>query len=183
MTNPIAAAVAPLKDRAIAGATEAAKKQIERIHAKLAEHGWDVDKAAPRGRSMKDSKAVYRQKNAEHQLFWAVTELVPRTTYAVNPPSIMRPSAEREAKFIAEAQADAAAQYEAFVAKLTAKVTESLGSEPVAAELFSMGGVWGYSTVRVTAADGRVENWKTQQIINVSVLGKLFNQWPTRKVK
>jgi hypothetical protein len=30
---------------------------------------------------------------------------------------------------------------------------------------------------------GTVERWKTQQIVNVSRLGKLFNQWPTRQLQ
>ena len=34
-----------------------------------------------------------------------------------------------------------------------------------------------------THADGTTHQWRTEMIINVSKLGALFNQWPTRKLK
>jgi hypothetical protein len=34
----------------------------------------------------------------------------------------------------------------------------------------------------VTTQEGEDQVWRTQMIVNVSVLGKLFNQWPTRQV-
>ena len=43
--------------------------------------------------------------------------------------------------------------------------------------------MWGYSVLTVTKEDGSVERWKTQQIMNISVLGLLFAQWPSRKMK
>jgi hypothetical protein len=68
-------------------------------------------------------------------------------------------------------------QYTAFIQKLEGKV----GAHTAAA--LDGSHVWGFSILTVTKADGTVEKWKTEQIINVSVLGKVFNQWPSRKVK
>lgn len=80
-------------------------------------------------------------------------------------------------KFIQAAKADAAAQYEAFVAKLQQKIGE------VKNATLKGNHVWSYSILTVEKPDGTVEHWKTQMIINVSKLGKMFNQFPTRKVK
>jgi hypothetical protein len=39
-------------------------------------------------------------------------------------------------------------------------------------------------TVRIAQPTGvLVERWKTQTIVNTSKLGKVFNQFPTRRVK
>ena len=43
--------------------------------------------------------------------------------------------------------------------------------------------VWGHSILTVCHADGTTHQWRTEMIINVSKLGALFNQWPTRKLK
>lgn len=84
---------------------------------------------------------------------------------------------ERVARYVKTAREDAAAQYEAFVAKLTVKIGA------VETATLAGRGVWSHSILTVTKSDGARENWKTQMILNVSGLGKVFNQWPTRKVK
>jgi hypothetical protein len=81
-------------------------------------------------------------------------------------------------RIVSAARTDASAQYIAFVAKLIKKI----GDDVVDANL-SGSHVWGYSYLTITRASGSKECWKTQQILNVSVLGTVFNQWPTRKVK
>ena len=81
-------------------------------------------------------------------------------------------------KFAASARETAAAEYDAFVAKLEAKI----GDDVAAAELAG-NHVWNHSTLTITRTDGSVERWRTSMIINVSKLGKLFNQFPTRKAK
>ena len=43
--------------------------------------------------------------------------------------------------------------------------------------------MWSYSFLYVTTPSNGDQCWKTQQIINQSKLGKLFNQFPTRKIK
>ena len=60
-----------------------------------------------------------------------------------------------------------------------AKLTEKVGACDAAAVT---GELWQESLLVVRKGE-TVERWKTQQILNFSVYGKAFNQWPTRKVK
>ena len=88
----------------------------------------------------------------------------------------MRVSSKKVAKFIVDAQNEAARQYDLFVAKLVLKIGK--------AESATLEGnhVWDHSTLTVVKA-GNTERWNTKQIWNVSKLGKDFPQWPTRKLK
>lgn len=45
------------------------------------------------------------------------------------------------------------------------------------------GGVWFQSELDVVTVAGERQTWRTKMIFNVSCLGKVFNQWPTRQVK
>jgi hypothetical protein len=174
--TPIATAVQPLKTDAIERAEKDANDLIDRIEAALSEHGWDIDKAAPRGNAFKDGSLVYKSKMAKHRLYLAVTTYT-QPTRRPGEPHIRRASPENRARFIAESRQIAAAQYDAFVAKLEAKV----GTHTAA--ILTGNHVWGSSLLTVDLPDGRTERWTTKQIVNVSSLGKLFNQWPTRRVK
>jgi hypothetical protein len=72
-----------------------------------------------------------------------------------------------------------ALHYDSYVAKMNQKT-----NWPVAAVFrWGVGDVWGRSDLKVTLKDGSTEVWRTQVIVNVSKLGKLFNQWPSRRVK
>lgn len=51
------------------------------------------------------------------------------------------------------------------------------------AKLQTLNGVWGESYLYVTTAEGVAQCWKTQTIINHSVYGTPYFQWPTRIVK
>jgi hypothetical protein len=80
-------------------------------------------------------------------------------------------------RFITRAKEDAAAQYDSYVQKLIGKIGE------VTAASLDGDHVWGFSYLTVTLPNGKKEVWKTQMIVNISKLGKLFNQFPTRKMK
>jgi adenosyl cobinamide kinase/adenosyl cobinamide phosphate guanylyltransferase len=54
-----------------------------------------------------------------------------------------------------------------------------IGKEAVRA--VTNGNIWDYAYLTVTCADGEVQSWRTNCILNCSVYGKLFNQWPTRR--
>ena len=82
----------------------------------------------------------------------------------------------REAKFVDDTMRDAAAQYDAFIAKLIRKIGDFDSATLTGSH------VWGYSILTVTKG-AATERWGTRQIVNQSVLGKLFNQWPSRKIK
>jgi hypothetical protein len=91
-------------------------------------------------------------------------------------PELVRISEERYARMREQVRQDAGASFDAYVAKLTAKVGEGVISASV------VGHLWDYSILTVEKTSG-IEQWRTQQILNVSCLGKVFNQWPTRKMK
>lgn len=82
-----------------------------------------------------------------------------------------------QAKFVLDARANAAAQYDAFVAKLNAKIG------PVTSAKLTGNHVWDFSNLEVVTEAGETQVWRTQTIINVSKLGKVFNQFPTRQIK
>ena len=84
--------------------------------------------------------------------------------------------AKKEERFVQSAMEMAAAQYDAFVDQAGGKIGKC--------DAASLAGshVWGHSILTVAKGE-TVERWKTQQIVNQSVLGTVFNQWPTRKLK
>ena len=85
---------------------------------------------------------------------------------------------EFKASEVEDAVFRARAQFLMYADKLTFKV-----GEVTEAKLQTLNGVWGESYLYVTTAEGNNECWKTQTIVNRSCLGKLFYQWPTRKLK
>lgn len=178
MANPIETAVAPIKAHAVERAEKDARAMVERIMAKLAECGWDAHLAAPFP-SSRGSKADYVSGKAKYELFRFLTAQDPahRPDYRLNSPEMRVRDDAKVERFIEEAKEMAALQYDAFVAKLVAKIGDTT------AATLNGSHVWGHSILTVTLPNGTVERWKTQQIVNVSKLHKLFNQWPTRKVK
>jgi hypothetical protein len=176
MTNPIEAAVLPLKTDAIVRAERDALALMDRIFAKMDEHGWDADKAAPRGNSRADGHIQYKTKMSIHNLYLMVTTYV-HPTRGYNDPNLRKRDQAVEDRFVENAKETAALQYDMFVAKLISKIGDTKTAT------ITGNHVWGHSILTVETADGTVERWKTQQIVNQSKLGLLFNQWPSRKIK
>ncbi len=175
--NPIETAILPMKAQAIERAEKDARAYANRLLAKLEAGGWNLDIVAPRGNSFKDGHTEYKTKQAKRAAFFAVTETAPDTSMKPNQPHIVKASPKRIEAFVETSKADAAVQYDAFVAKLNAKIGETTDAKLDGSH------VWGYSILTVTLPTGETQRWKTQQIVNVSVLGNLYNQWPSRKVK
>lgn len=175
MSNPIEAAVAPLKADAIKRAEQEANKLVDRVRTELAAAGNDLQKCAPYPRTNVD-RMTYQRYLSRYQLFHAICKLR-AATRRLDDPNYADVNDALVLRFIDQAKADAAAQYEAFVAKLISKIGG------VTEAVLEGNHVWSYSYLRVVTAAGEQQTWKTQQIVNVSKLGKLFNQWPTRKVK
>jgi hypothetical protein len=175
MTHPVALAVAPLKAEAIARAEKDALARIERLYANLEAAGWNLDVVAPRPDSFRCGRVAYKTAIRLIAMYDAVTTWT-QSSRSSRDPCIVKASPEKAARFVEQAKAMAAEQYDAFVAKLVGKIGDC--------DTASLEGshVWGRSTLTVTKG-AAVERWMTQQIVNVSVLGTLFNQWPSRKVK
>ncbi len=80
-------------------------------------------------------------------------------------------------RFISNSEQDAALQYDAFICKMVAKVGD------VTDATLQGDHVWSHSILTVTLPDGSQQRWKTQQIVNYSVYGTPYLQWPSRIVK
>jgi hypothetical protein len=151
---------------------------IAKVLEALAEAGWDAEKAAPYPRSTKMGQLEYIAKRQKYQLFrnFTANDDKKNSYRHMGDPEFRIQSDRLEERFIKNAREDAAAQYDMFVAKLVKKIghcdTATLTGNHV----------WGWSFLTVTKGSDK-EVWKTQQIVNQSKLGKLFNQWPSRKVK
>lgn len=169
----IEAAVTPLKNDAIERAKTEAGKRIDCVLTKLAANNWDANIVAPRP----DTYDIDRHtKLAYNQFVTMITNSGGGHSRAYGGPDIRLKSIAAEEKYIQDCANSAAIQYDTFVAKLVAKIG--------AYDTATLDGnhVWSYSIL--TVQKGAItEHWKTQQIINVSKNGLLFNQWPTRKVK
>lgn len=176
--NPVALAVLPLKNEAIVRARQNAEAVVVKVTNELTAANGDMSLVAPLpdGRSMRNDYFIAQGYRS------LVSSLVVRDSskpYRMlhKDPDFVVVEATKVAKFIQNAEETAAEQYEAFVSKLVSKVGT------VVEATLEGSHVWGYSKLFVTKENGTKETWTTHQIVNVSKLGKLFNQWPTRKGK
>lgn len=175
--NPIAAAVAPLKDRAVALAEARANEKIASVLAKMAANGWSLKAVAPYPRSNM-SRRSYVEAKAKHSLYSMLTRpAVERVSYRQDESDIRVSNEEGQAHFVKQFREAAAASYDSYVAKLQIKVGA------VSSARLEGNSTWAYSNLHVVTEAGEAQVWRTQMILNVSVLGTLFNQWPTRQVK
>jgi hypothetical protein len=178
-TTPIAAAVLPLLETAQDRAEKFFHEHAAKVLADLATLDNDLTAYAPYPSSGL-SRASYKKALAKRE--WAqrlTTYDDARGRHCRRPgdPEYRLPCPKGLATGAAQARAMAAQQYLGFIAKLEGKA-----GEHTAATLQGEH-VWGFSVLTVTKADGSVERWRTQCIINISGLGTVFNQWPTRKMK
>jgi len=175
MANPIEAAVLPLKAAAVERAADHARKTINHVTAELAACGNDLHVAAPYP-SGNMGKHEYMVKVARYRLFENLTTWREHQSVGMNTPCYADIDPEKCGKFIEAARKDAAEQYDLFVAKLNQKIGVATTAR------LEGNHVWSCSFLYVTTPFGN-QCWKTQQIINQSKYGKLFSQFPTRKVK
>lgn len=173
--NPIEAAVAPLKDDAIKSAEIEANKIIAHVAEALKAHGGDLNKAAPYPDAFRVSAREYNRMKSMRNLFYSLVK-TSQTSYMPDAPLMAVIVADKKERFIQGAKDTAAAQYDAFVAKLTYKIGDCDSAE------LDGNHVWSYSILTVKKGDV-IERWKTRHVHNISKLGTLFPQWPTRKVK
>lgn len=172
--HPVATAIAPLKTDAMNRAEQEAKKLVAHLTKELKSHSYDLNKVAPPPNSLRMSTRDYRAAKAKRDLFCMIVKTT-QTSY--NAPLLATVDSTKVERFIEMSRGDAAAQYDAFIAKLVNKIGPCLSAT------IKGNHVWGYSILTVTKADATIERWKTQMIVNTSKLGKLFNQWPSRRMK
>jgi hypothetical protein len=166
-TNPIAAAVEPQRAAAIAATMKGAADLVATMTAEMEAAGMNMEAVAPRPRNNMSARG------------WKAAETT-RARYtlifSVGAGDIATLDAAKVEKFTAAALARANDDYDAFIAKLVEKVGACDSA------VLSGDHVWSKSSLTVTKGE-TVEVWTTKRILNVSVNGNLFNQWPTRKAK
>jgi len=170
VASPIALAIAPLRDEAVAAAKVWAEKTAEAAREKLTAAGFDLEVAAPypkAGIGRERFKQALALRAHLSRFMQSDDDRFTRFSWSV----------DGAARFVQRQMEETAASFDSFVLKLDGKVGAHTAAELV------IGATWCYSILRVTMADGTVQRWKTQSIVNCSVLGKLFNQWPTRLMK
>lgn len=185
LSSLIGVAVKPLCDMALERTRENCKNNIEGVKAKIKEHNGDISKFAAypaRNLPHHDRVSALSYRNFVHTLIESIEGSYKSKmedgchsgdyTYKI--------SKAKCDKYIKQSEDATFDFYVSFVQKLNRKVGEC-----TKAQLIDHGGgnVWGLSVLQITKPDGTKENWKTQIILNCSVLGNVFNQWPTRKVK
>lgn len=179
--TPIAKAVAPIKEDAIARAEKDAREYSAKLIKQIEEAGNDLNKVAPYPRSTNVSREQYRNAMNRHNLYVSITtarkDNVQRHWSDATTPYYVDACPAKIEVFVETAKITAAEQYDAFVHKLVKKVGETTEAS------LTGNHVWGYSVLHVTLPSGEKQKWQTQQIVNCSVYGLLFNQWPTRQIK
>lgn len=142
----------------------------------LAEDGWDARKryGFPYG---SQSKREYMMQRARYSLCQELTESAERFPRGgMNAPDPRKPKADNWGRLAEKAEKLAKDALEGYCMKLAMKI-DATGI--AALKLTYEGGLdpWGWSYLKVNDDE---QTWKTQMIVNVSCLGKVFNQWPTR---
>jgi hypothetical protein len=173
----VGAVIHPLKMDAVRRARDQAEEVIARVKADIEAHAMDRNAAAPYPPfNMNSRHPDYVNMKTKHDLYYRLTENK-TGTYREGQPDICTMSKYGCDRMIAEAEAMAAQQYDAFICKMVSKVGDVVSADIEGSH------IWGHSFLTVVTADGAKQVWKTQQIVNTSSLGLDFNQWPSRIVK
>jgi hypothetical protein len=168
-----------MKQRSIDSAVNHMQAKIDRTLAKLEELGWDSNALAPYPHSQM-SRADYMAKQNWYYFVQKITQAhaTIRNTNRRNDPHYVQPSPTGIQHLLEDVAKDAALAFDAYVYKLTKKV-----GDVETAQVTTPWDLWMDSNLRITKADGTVENWNTKCITNYSKYNKAFNQFPTRKTK
>lgn len=182
LDHPIAQAVEPMRQ----ASRDAAKDRTIAIHESLKAQVLaqpDLQILAPYPKS-NIGRSAYLQKKAFRDTLSMLTNHVGPDRRTFDAPDLREWDNEAAQRDIDRAMEAAEASFVLYVYKLIHKVTDRRPGEAIkAASVSEWGSLWSYSYLRVEFADGLTQNWHTQMIVNVSPLGTVFNQWPTRLLK
>lgn len=179
----IADAVEPLRLAAIEDALAAAEKYITSVTEHLDAHGGDFTTAYPypsphSSRREYSARMKIRTKAGSLVKTWVrdpaeynvygLEERLRQHHVVVDPNRVLT--------FFANTAVSVSVSFDAYIKKLRSKI-----GDVTKASCLSSADVWGQSYLTVSTPAGE-EIWKTQRVLNVSSLGQLFNQWPTRRL-
>lgn len=169
-TDPVYQAVLPLKKMAEDRAEEMFRADVAEGMKSLEAHGFNLEALLP-----------YPEKATTNQV---IAVDMARSFYIMicdwddaKGDNHLKANAEKVEYEVAKVIRNAALEFEAYVAKLNAKI----GDKVLKAAL--TGNPWFGSHLAVDTTTKGSQLWHTQMIVNRSKLGKLFNQFPTRLVK
>ena len=89
---------------------------------------------------------------------------------------------DRETFVTREAASRAVEVVASFSAKLAGKIDRDANGATLVTAKIASNDLWSHSILTAVLSDNSTQQWHTQMILNRSVRGKLFNQWPTRRV-
>lgn len=157
---------------------------VAEITAKLEPHGFDIEKAFPYPEvNVSRSFAVraHEARRLAEKFFKIVSShRVPNSTRMATRGTPVTIVAIRDdlAEVIDVAADRMVADY---FDGYTFKLSKKIGKPIKTADL--KGSLWTNCTLTIECEDGDKQVWHTHCIFNRSCLGKVFNQWPTRKVE
>lgn len=169
MATVVAQAVLPKREEVIAHTKQECLDYRARLTAEVAEKGLAVVAPVPAIRPEWDRKVAYAVFKKEREAYENAAD------YRRHVAAILGDKGFKNYLDFEIHQVNAS--FNAYVFKLATKIT---GVK--AARLADSTAIWRGSTLIVTMNDGTEQRWVTTMILNRSVLGKLFNQWPTRRV-
>ncbi|MFM5095052.1 hypothetical protein ACEUCJ_15290 [Aeromonas rivipollensis] len=178
----IAAAIEHLRTPAMDRAEQQTRAMAEQYRITLEAADWDLNVAYPYPNSGM-GRANYQQALGRRNMAQRLArqdDARTGTRLRQSDPLYRTWEPDEVERLVKQARELASLQYDQFIAKLAGKVEQD---GPVVEAVLTGEHVWGRSTLTVVHADGSTHQWHTSMIINVSKLGTLFNQWPTRKAK
>ncbi len=173
------------------------KYRLDQLKKTLDAANGDINKTHPYPSSSQSRKSYVQAKN-EYSFAHAVTEEPPlgkapydewvsygggekfltrRQSYMVGAPRYVQMKQSAYDSSEKNAIRDANVEVDSYICKLVGKI----GKEKDICSVAYEGRLWFGSLLTVDCADEK-QVWKTKCILNVSVLGNVFNQWPTRRV-
>ena len=161
----------------IAKSVEYAKANLNQMVEQLRANDWDLDKVAPRPSTRTDNQWAYREKSATRNYHYRFFKSVESVGMNINAPTIVKLKFDAVERMAREAEDSAAQSFDKYIHKLAGKIGDAVTKATLD------GNLWSHSILTVTLKDGAVQKWKTMMIINRSIYGKLFNQFPTKLIK
>lgn len=183
--NLIEEVINPLKEETVAFAVKRAEDHINNIYKNLEAEDWDINKVYPYPNSRTVlNRFTYMSMLDSHKFALSVTdpdENRQPVCRRIDDPNYRVISEVQRKRHLDMVKKMTEADFDAYVIKLTKKI----GLDDVESVVLDENHkhLWDFSILYVTRKDGTKEIWKTMIIVKSSCLGKIFNQWPTRKVK
>lgn len=148
--------------------------QYDHAITRLVGANWDLNVIAP---FPKGTDANYKEMKMMRSWYESLTTRVnPQPSYKPCDPNIRIASDSAKMRLIDNAVKDAELNYLDYITKLENKIGATVKTATL------VGNLWSGSILTVATTEG-TQQWNTKIIINQSKYGKLFNQFPSRRLK